>query len=119
MVSIAEIEIDLFAPKLPGLDELKQLTCLVNSSEANKLAFTEQIAAHPRKNLSAGIGLVMLGRNEEAIVKLEKCDDCREKLLYSAYAYRGLGEYDKAISKFKKAKKMRAYYDRIYSGGHN
>ena len=47
--------------------------------------------------LAAGIGLFILGRDAEAVEKLQKGSDCKEKFMYLAFALRRLGKYDEAI----------------------
>jgi DNA-directed RNA polymerase subunit alpha len=108
MVSIAETGIDLFGAELPSLDELRKLSLLVNSSEINKIAFAKQVQKNSRKNLAAGIGLAMLGRNAEAVEKLEIAGDCKEKLMYLGFAFRKLEMFDKAIKSFGNAVKKGA-----------
>jgi DNA-directed RNA polymerase subunit alpha len=50
-----------------------------------------------------GIGLYILGRNEEAIEKLKKAKDCKEKYIYTAYALRRLCKFDEAIENLQKS----------------
>jgi len=108
MEQIIELEIDLFADNLPSLDELKTLSEQAHCGESNLLKFGEQIEAHIGENgqkarLAAGIGLFILGRNAEAIEKLEKAHDCKEKYIYLAFALRRTGEFDKAIESLQKS----------------
>ena len=102
MKPTTEPEINLFADELPSMDEITKLTRLVNSSESNQMAFYEQVEANMPKSgqtayLATGIGLYILGRNSEAVEKLEKAKDCKEKFIYLAFALRRMGEFDKAI----------------------
>ena len=113
MEPIAEPEINLFTDKLPSMDELKQLTELINSSEANLLNFSEQVEANittssKKKLLTVGIGLFILGRNAEAVQKLEKAADCKEKFIYLAFALRRTGEFEQAIENLQSSLKYGA-----------
>jgi len=108
MEPIAEPEINLFGDKLPSMDEINILSGFVHSSEANQMKFTEQLEANiartsPNAQLAAGIGLLILGRNDEALVKLEKADDCKEKFIYRAFALRRLDRFDEAIENLQKS----------------
>jgi DNA-directed RNA polymerase subunit alpha len=58
--------------------------------------------------LAVGIGLYIVGRNAEAVKKLEKAKDCKEKLMYRAFALRRLGRYDEAIESLQKSLKYEA-----------
>ncbi len=108
MVAIGEAKVELFGDKLPGLDELKTLSSCVNSSEINKLTFAKEIKRHMKNSLAAGVGLVILGRDEKAVKTLEKAEDCIEKFMYLGYAYRRMEIFDKALAGFTKAGKKRA-----------
>jgi len=83
MEQITEQEIiDLFAENLPSMDEIKTLSEQAHCGEANLLKFGEQVESHMDSNgqkvrLAAGIGLFILGRNAEAIEKLQKALDCK------------------------------------------
>ena len=108
MESLAELEIDLFADEPPSTDEIKKLSEVVHSSESNQIAFSEQVEANIRKTgekgcLAVGIGLFILGRAEEALEKLQKGTDCKEKYIYLAYALRRLEGYDEAIKNLQKS----------------
>ena len=85
MEQITEMEINLFAENLPSMDEIKTLTESVHCGEADLLKFGEQVEANMGNNgqkarLATGIGLYILGRYSEAIEKLQKAQDCMEKL---------------------------------------
>ena len=108
MVSIAESEVDLFGSKVPDSEQISKLTIFVNSSEANRAAFAEELGKHTSDHLRTGIGFFILGRNEEAVKHLEKSGDCKEKYMYLGYAYEQLKMYDEAISRFDKAGKHKA-----------
>jgi len=108
MKSIAESGIDLFAEELPSMDKIKKLCEFVHSSERNLLAFREQLEANMPKTsqktfLAMGIGLFILGRNDEAIQKLEKAKDCMEKFIYLAFALRKLRRFSEAINSLQKS----------------
>ena len=108
MEAIAECGIDLFADELPSIEEIQQLSEFVHSSESNILSFTEQVNANisktaPKTVLAAGIGLYILGKIDEALKKLEKSQDSKERFIYSAFAHRRQGEFDKAIENLQKS----------------
>jgi len=102
MEPIAECQIELFADRLPSVDEVEKLSAFVHSSEVSLLAFSEQVEENMPKtgqkaSLSTGIGLFILGRDAEAIPKLQKAKDCKEAFIYLAFAHRRLGQFDEAI----------------------
>ncbi len=108
MEQIIELEIDLFAENLPSLDEIKTLSEQAHCGESNLLKFGEQVESHMDSNgqkarLAVGIGLFILGRNTEAIEKLKKAQDCKEKFIYLAFALRRTGEFEKAIENLQKS----------------
>jgi DNA-directed RNA polymerase subunit alpha len=55
-----------------------------------------------------GIGLYILGRYTEAVEKLRKAKDCKEKFIYLAFAQRRLGEFDEAIQNLQKSLEHKA-----------
>jgi len=104
----AETIIDLFGETLPSLEQLKTLAGQVHSSEKNQMDFSQQVESHmsetSKQTLDAlGIGLFILGRNAEAIEKLQKAKDCKEKFIYLAFAQRRIGEFDEAIKNLQKS----------------
>lgn len=108
MEPIVEFEIDLFAGTLPSMDEIKKLSEFVHSSESNKMAFAEQLEANMAKTsakavLAVGIGLYILGRNDEAAAKLQKAKVCKEKFIYLAFALRRTDRFDEAIECLQKS----------------
>lgn len=101
-ITQAQSGIDLFGEEIPGMEQIKKLSQQVHSSETNLLAFGEQVEQNMSKTgakgcLAAGIGLFILGRDAEAVEKLQKGADCREKFIYLAFALRRLGKFDEAI----------------------
>lgn len=108
MEPITECQIDLFADNLPSMDEINRLSEFVHSSEANEIAFAEQVEANTaatgqKAPLAAGIGLFVLGRNAEAVEKLQKAKDCKEKCIYLAFALCRTSEFDQAIQNLQKS----------------
>jgi DNA-directed RNA polymerase subunit alpha len=108
MEPITEPGIDLFANELPSMDEIKTLSEFVHSGEANQLKFGEQVESNmdnsgQKARLVAGIGLFILGRNAEAVEKLQKATDCKEKFIYLAFALRRTGEFEKTIENLQKS----------------
>ena len=109
----AETVIDLFGETLPSLDQLKTLAGQVHSSEKNIMDFSQQVESHinetSKQTLEAlGIGLFILGKNAEAIEKLQKAKDGKEKYIYLAFAQRRLGEFDEAIKNLQKSLEFQA-----------
>ncbi len=108
MEPITECQIDLFADNLPLMDEIKKLAEFVHSSEANRLAFSKQVEENmsgtgQKASLATGVGLFILGSDDEAVKKLEKAKDCKEKLICIAFALRRIGKFDEAIQNLQKA----------------
>ena len=108
MEPITECEIDLFGGSLPSMNEIKRLSEFVHSSEANLLKFSEQVEENisrtgGKASLATGIGLFILGRNDEAAGKLTKAKDCKEKFIYLGFALRRMGQFDEAIENLQKA----------------
>lgn len=108
MESMTESGIDLFADENLSMDQIKQLSGYVHSSERNMISFGEQVEAHmsntgQKANLDVGIGLFILGRNAEAAEKLAKAKDCEQKYMYLAFAQRRLGQFDPAIESLQKS----------------
>ena len=108
MESVAEQEMTLFGDELPSLEQISELSQLVHSSESRQNAFAEQVEANIRRTgeqavLAVGIGLYILGRAEEAIGKLEKAPDGKEKFVYLALAQRRSGRYDEAVDSLQKS----------------
>jgi DNA-directed RNA polymerase subunit alpha len=108
MEPIAECEIDLFADELPAMDEIKKFSQFVHASERNQIGFSEQLDERLSQTgqkavLAVGIGLFIAGRYEEAIGKLKKAKDCKEKFVYLACALRRTGRFDEAIENFQKS----------------
>jgi len=105
MEQLTESRIDLFADTLPSIEQIKELNDFVHSSEARLLAFAQKVEENkskPSQTLPTGIGLYILGRNEEALEKLGKAKDCKEKFICTACALRRTGEFDSAIENFQK-----------------
>ncbi len=108
MEPITEPGIDLFANELPSMDEIKRLSEFIHSGEANQISFGEQVESNMAKtgqkaSLAVGIGLFILGRNAEAIEKLQKATDCKEKFIYLAFALRRIREFEKAIENLQQS----------------
>ena len=108
MEQITEPGINLFADTLPTMDEIKTLSEYIHSSEKNLISFSEQVESNISRTgqkacLAVGIGLFILGRNAEAVEKLKKAKDCKEKYIYTAFAHRRMGEFDQAIENLQKS----------------
>lgn len=92
MEPITEPGIDLFADDLPSMEEIKKLSEVVHSSESDQISFSEQLEANmsrtsPRAVLAVGIGLYIVSRDADAVRKLEKAKDRKEKFIYLAFAF--------------------------------
>ena len=108
MEPITECQINLFADTLPSLEDIEKLSCFVHSGEANQIAFGEQVEENmsgtsQKAFLATGVGLFILGSDAEAVKRLEKAKDCKEKLIYLAFALRRMGKFDEAIENLQKA----------------
>jgi DNA-directed RNA polymerase subunit alpha len=108
MEPMTDSEIDLFSKELPSMDEIKQISEFVHSSESNLLNFNERLEDNITKSgqkvsLSTGTGLYIVGRYSEAAEKLEKAKDCREKFIYLAFALRRIGKFEEAIENLNKS----------------
>jgi DNA-directed RNA polymerase subunit alpha len=108
MEPITEPEVDLFAKELPSMEEIKKLSEFVHSSETNCLNFSEQLEENmsrggQKASLSTGIGLFIVGKNDEAAKKLKKGTDCKEKFIYLAFALRRIGKFDESIENFERS----------------
>ena len=101
-------QINLFGDDLPSLDRIRQLAQYVRSSEANCLTFSGLVQEHtaktsPKNRLAVGIALYILGRDREAVEKLEKAIDCKEKFIYLALALRRMGKFNEAIDNLQRS----------------
>jgi DNA-directed RNA polymerase subunit alpha len=108
MEAVTEYQINLFAETLPSLEDIEKLSCFVHSSEANQIAFSKQVEENmsgtgQKVCLATGIGLFILGKDVEAVKRLEKAKDCKEKYIYLAFALRRMHEFDEAIKNLQKA----------------
>ena len=105
---ITESGIDLFAQTLPSIEEIKQYSQFIHSSEINELSLSEKLEENESQTgkqaaLAAGIGLFILAKNADAVKKLKKAPDCKEKFIYSAFALRKLGKFEEAIENLEKS----------------
>ena len=101
-------EIELFAETLPSIEHISRLVDSVNSSESARADFTAKVEENMSRTagstvLATGIGLYILGRNSEAVDKLQSCEDGSHKCLYMVFALRRLGRYDEAIGSLDNA----------------
>jgi DNA-directed RNA polymerase subunit alpha len=108
MEPITECQVDLFADSLPSMDKIRKLSGFAHSAEANLLTFSQQVEENisrtgQKASLSLGIGLFILGRDAEAIQKLTKAKDCKEKFIYLAFALRRTGQFEEAIENLQKS----------------
>ncbi len=108
MEPITECQVELFADQLPSMDQLKQLSEFVHSSESELIKFGERVQENMSKTggkavLATGIGLFILGRYAEAVGKLQKAVDCKEKFMYLAFVHRRTGQFEQAIDYLQKS----------------
>ncbi len=111
MEPITQPEINLFADKLPSMDEIQKLSDFVHSAESNELNFSQQVESNigkssPKALLAVGIGLYILGRFAEAAQTLQKATPPsadKEKYIYLAFALRRMGKFDQAIENLQKS----------------
>ena len=113
MEQLVEPEINLFNGALPSLEEIQTLSDYIHSGEKNMLDFAQKVEENMSNSSSLssgslGIGLYILGRNEEAIEKLQKAKDSAQKYIYLAYAQRKLFRYDEAIENLLRSLKFGA-----------
>ncbi|MBN2137365.1 MAG: tetratricopeptide repeat protein [Sedimentisphaerales bacterium] len=106
-------ETNLFGDELPSIDDIKSLSLSVRSSEANMLAFgekvDEQMSTNSAKTHAAvGIGLYILGRYDEAIERLNKAADCKEKSIYLGLSLRRRKRFAEAVDQFDASLKQGA-----------
>lgn len=101
---VQEKTIALFGDTLPKMSEIMELCQIVHSSEAGELAFARQIEENMDTNpASVGIGLFILGKYDQALEKLKKAKDCKEKYIFSAFALRKNGDTEQAIENLQKS----------------
>ncbi|MBN1974606.1 MAG: tetratricopeptide repeat protein [Sedimentisphaerales bacterium] len=108
MEQLVEPAINLFADVLPSLEEIKSLSEYIHSGEKNLMEFARKVDenmnnASSQSSGALGIGLYILGRNEEAIEKLRKTKDSKQKHIYMAYALRKLHRFDDAVESLLKS----------------
>jgi DNA-directed RNA polymerase subunit alpha len=108
MEQTAELQVNLFREQLPSMEEIRAISHRVHASELNQQRFAEQVEQHLGRasavsTLEAGIGLFILGRYPEALEKLQKGQDCKEKYMYLAFAQRRLRKYDEALRSLQRA----------------
>jgi DNA-directed RNA polymerase subunit alpha len=108
MEQMTEVGVNLFGDQLPSKEELRTLSHAVHAGEASQLKFAQQVEENrsktsPHTALATGIGLFMLGRYNEAMEKLRKGQDGKEKSMYLAFTLRRLRRFDEAIEHLQKA----------------
>ena len=111
------LRIDWFAESLPSIEGIEKLSAVVNAGEMHRRAFEEQVEANMGKGgqkdcLATGIGLYVLGRWAEAVEKLTKAFDCKEKYIYLGFAYSRLRDFGQAYANLGKSIEQGA--DKLY-----
>jgi DNA-directed RNA polymerase subunit alpha len=105
MVSLADAPVNLFGAEIPSFENIKKLWQFVNSSELNRMRFTEE-AGKQSDPLVQGIALLLCGKTNAAAEKLNDGKECVQKRFMQGYAYRSLKQYDKALKAFEAAAKQ-------------
>ena len=108
MEQLIEPEINLFSDTLPSLESIKILSDYIHSGERNMMEFTRKVEENMNNSSSVasgavGIGLYILGRNQEAIDKLNKAKDSSQKYIYLALAQRKQLRFDEAVESLLKS----------------
>ncbi|MBN2591327.1 MAG: tetratricopeptide repeat protein [Sedimentisphaerales bacterium] len=108
MEQLVEPEVNLFSDTLPSLEDIKTLSDYIHSGEKNMLDFAQKVEENMsntsnQSSGSLGIGLYILGRNEEAVEKLQKAKDSVQKYIYMAYAQRKLLKFNEAVESLLKS----------------
>jgi len=90
------------------MNELEQLSEFVHSGECERISFSEEVEENMSKTggkavLATGIGLFILGKAAEAVEKLEKAKDCKEKFIYLGFALRRMYKFEEAIKNLHKS----------------
>jgi len=109
MEQTAELQVNLFRGQLPSMENIRALSHAVHASEVNQRKFAEQVEQNLGSTsglgaLEAGIGLFILGRYREALAKLQKGQDCKEKFMCLAFTQRRLRKHEEAIQSLQRAK---------------
>lgn len=105
MVSLTDTPVNLFEKELPSFDKIKTLWRYVNSSEAARIDFQATAEKH-HDPLRKGIAMLICGKPGEAISLLEKGGACIQQSMALGYAFRQIGETDKAVKAFDGAAKQ-------------
>jgi DNA-directed RNA polymerase subunit alpha len=108
MVTIAELQAELFSKDIPAFEKIKAYSTVVNASERNRMAMSQKAESQNSNPLGSGIALWLCGRLAEAEEMLKKAKDCAQKYLSLGCLYRQQGLFDKAVEQFELAGKQRA-----------
>lgn len=113
MEQLIEPAINLFADVLPSIGEIKVLSDYVHSGEKNMMEFTKKVEenmnnASSQSSGALGISLHILGRNQEALEKLQKAKDSKQKYICMAYILHKLRRFDEAIASLTKSLSLNA-----------
>lgn len=108
MVATENIGTELFAAKLPGLEEIAAILEDVSSSEYNKSELAKQFEQNKKNDLAVGIGLYIVGDYAQAIKRLKKAPAGMEQQLYLGHSYQQLLKFDDAVAAYDQAAKKGA-----------
>jgi len=105
---VVSIDVDLFGKDLPSMEQIASLTDYVMSDSGLISQFAQTVEENISKSLPAGIGLFILGKTTQAIEKLNKAKDCKEKFIYLGLALRKAQQFEKSIKALQKSLKSGA-----------
>lgn len=108
MVTIAELQSELFGKDIPTFETIKALSAAANSSERNRIALIQRAQEQSSNALAAGIAFWLCGQMAQAENLLKNAKDCAQKFLVLGCLYRQQGHFDKAMEQFELASKQRA-----------
>lgn len=108
MVTVAELQTELFGKEIPAFEKIKAYSAVVNASERNRMAISQKAEDQNSNPLAAGIALWLCGRLTQAEEPLKKAKDCTQKHLSLGCLYRQQGLFDMALEQFELASKQRA-----------
>ena len=108
MVTVTELQTELFSKDIPAFETTKAYLTIANSSERNRAALCQKAKEQSSNPLAAGIAFWLCGQLKSAEELLLKAKDSAQKFLALGCVYRKLGYLDKAMEQFELAGKQRA-----------
>jgi tetratricopeptide (TPR) repeat protein len=107
MVTVTELQTELFSKDIPSFEITKGYLTLVNSSERNRAAFCQKARENSSNPLVAGVAFWLCGQLKQAEELLVKAKDCAQKFMTLGCVYRKQGYFAKALEQFELAGKQR------------